>query len=1104
MRSLALMALAVACLLPAATAQPDVPALIDALQGSDADARIAARRELAEIGPEAVLPLLDLVMSEQASTAQAARQTLHWLAVGWQRTPASRAAVSPQLLEGAAAGRPAETRRLALQLLGMAGDAGAVPRIAELLGDPEVAESAVGALQQIPEPQAVEALTAALPRAPAALQVVILNALGARGAGAAADDVAALLGAADESVRVAAAEALGRIGHPDAVEPLTRLLDGATGELRAAAFDALLRIARHEIAQGQAAQARGILETLMARARSEAEQLGFLAGLGELGAEAPAGPPQALLQQSNRRALRVEAVAVLAKVPGGGVLQALMGALEDESGVVRIAALHALGQRADPAALTAVVPFASAADAETRIEALTALSRLGVPAAAQAIAGAIEDKAPEVREAALAAYLAIGRGLAAKQEAVAARGVFEDLARRARGTAQWQPALDGLGAIGSAESLAVLAQLADQTEGLERARVFDAYTAVAAAVAARGDGARALAAYRDARRWAPGLEGLGGPDLKEAYRRYALIADGLAAAGGGAEAKDLYRAALGVLPAGAELDHAVTRLQALGEPVNAALARGFIADWWVIGTFPNQNWSAWDTHCFPEQEINLTKEYELDGAMLRWREVRTTGTVDLMTHFAGQTTDGRAAYCYAEFTVPQEQDGMLKMGSDDAIVCWLNGQQVHANRVDRGAAPDQDVVNVHFAAGVNRILLKILNNAGGWNAMVRACDAANRPLKFTQGETMAAAPAGGGEAKLRFEKRQVADGTGLVECCTVCDVNHDGRLDVVSGGFWYQAPDWTPHTFREMTNDGNYANDWADLALDVNGDGWTDVVSGGFHTPELWWYENPQNAEGPWPAHLILKRDQFYETMVMVDLNGDGQGDLLPNDGAPIRWYEVVREEGKEPRWVEHVVGQEGAGHGIGYGDVNLDGRLDILCPNGWYEAPADPNAGQWAWHAEWNLGATSVPILALDVNRDGRGDVIWGMGHDYGLYWLEQKVNGAGERTWERHAIDESFSEGHAPELADLDGDGDLDLIVGKRWKAHGDNDPGANDPPCIYWYEWDQAASAWKRWVVSYNDGAGIGLQQSVADLDGDGRLDIVSASKLGLCIFFNRGPG
>jgi hypothetical protein len=354
--------------------------------------------------------------------------------------------------------------------------------------------------------------------------------------------------------------------------------------------------------------------------------------------------------------------------------------------------------------------------------------------------------------------------------------------------------------------------------------------------------------------------------------------------------------------------------------------------------------------------------------------------------------------------------------------------------------------------------------------------------------------------KPTFRQVRLAEEGSLVEACTVLDANRDGRLDVASGGFWYEAPSWTPHAYREMANDGSYADDWAEFALDVNGDGWTDVLSGGFHTDDVAWYENPQGREGLWPRHVAWSRGgEFYETVVMSDLDGDGQGDFLPNAGAPIRWFELVRDEGGDPEFVRHDIGGEGAGHGIGYGDVNLDGRLDVITPSGWYEAPDDPRAGAWAWHPEFSLGPTSVPILAHDVNGDALADIIWGGGHAYGLHVLMQRRDGD-TRSWEPQAIDNSFTQAHAPELADLDSDGSLEIVVGKRWKAHLQGDPGLDDPLYVYSFAFDRETEQWRRETISYDARAGIGLQQSIMDLDADGDLDIVSACKTGLFVFVN----
>ena len=151
-------------------------------------------------------------------------------------------------------------------------------------------------------------------------------------------------------------------------------------------------------------------------------------------------------------------------------------------------------------------------------------------------------------------------------------------------------------------------------------------------------------------------------------------------------------------------------------------------------------------------------------------------------------------------------------------------------------------------------------------------------------------------------------------------------------------------------------------------------------------------------------------------------------------WFRV-----NEGTLTPHVISEDRGGHGIGVGDVNGDGRADVLGPDGWFEAPEDPLKGQWIHRAEWSMGSAGISIIAHDFDRDGLTDVFWGMGHDYGLYWLKQSRDEEGQRTWTRRVVDETWSQAHGLTLADLDGDGAMEAITGKRRFAHNGKDPGA-----------------------------------------------------------------
>jgi hypothetical protein len=349
-------------------------------------------------------------------------------------------------------------------------------------------------------------------------------------------------------------------------------------------------------------------------------------------------------------------------------------------------------------------------------------------------------------------------------------------------------------------------------------------------------------------------------------------------------------------------------------------------------------------------------------------------------------------------------------------------------------------------------------------------------------------------ADIPFEKRMID--IGASETAAVADVNGDKRPDIISGEYWYEAPQWTPHKFREIefVNPGtdNYIDNFSDLAIDVNGDGRPDVVSCSWFGKKLAWWENPGRGTALWKEHPI---DSGYnvEFCFLVDLDNDGRArELLPQFGkGPLVWYEI-----KSGAFVKHEIAPQNHGHGIGAGDVNGDGRADVLTAKGWFEAPADPRSPNWTFHPAWDLPQPGF-LHVLDINGDGRNDVLGTASHDYGIYWLEQGADGK----FTKHIIDESWSQPHATTLVDLNGDGRPELVTGKRYMAH-DKDPGAREPLGIYWYQFRKPAGGkgveWVRHIIDYSSRAGAGMQLPVADLNGDGKLDIVAPGKSGLFVF------
>jgi hypothetical protein len=355
-------------------------------------------------------------------------------------------------------------------------------------------------------------------------------------------------------------------------------------------------------------------------------------------------------------------------------------------------------------------------------------------------------------------------------------------------------------------------------------------------------------------------------------------------------------------------------------------------------------------------------------------------------------------------------------------------------------------------------------------------------------------PGPGGVPQAVFTAHRL--GTDHDEAITTLDMNGDGYTDLVSGAYWYENPgpkggEWVRHQFRPAEILGEYVNDCGEWTVDVNHDGLPDIVTAGWMLNGIYWYENPGKLGAEWKRHFIT---DSYDTEggTMADINGDGKPDLIMAHyvHSAIVWVDF---SGPTPK-VHHVGGADEDGHGVGVADVDGDGKADILTTTGWFKQ-IDAEKDQWEWHPDWHLGDTGFPIVGYDVLNNGKMDIIYGQGHSYGLYWLEQTEDTKGQRQWVRHTIDESFSQSHALKMADIDGDGQPELITGKRYRGHNGHDAGGYDPLVVYYYKINRKTGEFTRYPISVNGTAGVGTQIIAEDLDGDGDIDIAVAGKTGV---------
>lgn len=356
-------------------------------------------------------------------------------------------------------------------------------------------------------------------------------------------------------------------------------------------------------------------------------------------------------------------------------------------------------------------------------------------------------------------------------------------------------------------------------------------------------------------------------------------------------------------------------------------------------------------------------------------------------------------------------------------------------------------------------------------------------------------------------------------CAAAGDITHDGVLDVIAGPFYFVGPNYTERreftTARTYNPSNQFSQAMVNFSYDFTGDGWADILL--VDQRPIYLYVNPKGEPRRWDRFNVVPNAST-EIELLKDIDGDGKPEVLFGAEGALEYAKPDPEKPTAPWIVTQVSEKTGVNpHGMGVGDINGDGRMDIVASRGWWEQPAKGSPpGPWKHHPA-NFGNGGAEMGVYDVNGDGLNDIVTAISaHGWGLSWFEQKRAADGTISFVEHRImgdfstknagDVTFSEPHGVTFADLDGDGVPDLITGKRVFSHLESylDPDPYGPGVLYWYRTvrNPKAEGGAEFVPELiHNRSGVGSHLQAVDLNHDGAIDIITSTNRGSFIFWNQ---
>lgn len=656
--------------------------LVEQLRGDDEIKRSLARQLIPRHGVEAVRPVLPLLFNEKDTISWAAMNVLLDIAndVSVAGREADRVIMANELLDCLKATTAEPHQFLLLRILPIVTPEGAdLSPISALLHSETAKEKARVALQEINTTESRAALRGALPQADPDFAVALMDALDKTKDGESYPLFHQKLQHGTPAEQAAAARGLVRSGDPALAEPLLALAKSIDINYRFTAEDAVLRLADNLVKQGGRWDAGiALYREVLAQSQNPVVQAGALNGLGRFGDETALDTIMAAWAAEPTGLLEGPAMAAIEALQGPAIADKLIAAYEAQPAPVQERLLGIMGRKQDVRYLS-IIEKATGLSATARIAALQQ--------------SMLPEAVPQL-------------------EALAKSGSEADVAQASEAIARLAASFrDGGNPAGAGRAYLAQFRIAKTDdarnaalEGVKSFPVPEAYDELKATL---------------------GEEGL----LALPTNVLSGMAQTLAQAGRAEETNVLRKVLLSRATDTATVQRLIDLGPAQGTPEELARQLGFINQWKIVGPFTLKDSPTDGSPVLVNGKVDLAARYGAGDSAPAWTDKSVGGAfphVDLM----GFAQDQARAFACATITVPTAQDATLRLGSDDGVRAWVNGEKVHNNDIDRGVALDSDLVPVKLKAGENAILLEIIQHAGGWGFIARLTAPDGAPLAF--------------------------------------------------------------------------------------------------------------------------------------------------------------------------------------------------------------------------------------------------------------------------------------------------------------------------------------------------------------------------------------